>query len=81
LVRFDSIYARHLKEQGYQNILQGLNLSAHLCGAQTWLPLIEDEHTELLAKSLKINYRQGNYLGKILTLDEIAHKETNNEIR
>lgn len=71
LVRFDPIYSRHLKEQGYQNIVQGLNLSAHLSGAKTWIPMIEDAQSDHLAQSLKINYRQGNYLGKILTLDEI----------
>lgn len=71
LVRFDPIYTRHIKKQGYQNILQGLNLSANLCGAKTWIPMVEDMHTDFLAQSLKINYRQGNYLGKILTIDEI----------
>jgi len=75
LVRFDPIYARHIKEQGYQNLIQGLNFSAHLCGAETWMPMIEDEHSNALAQSLKINYRQGNYLGKILTLAEIDSKE------
>ncbi|MDD5053262.1 MAG: EAL domain-containing protein [Sulfuricurvum sp.] len=71
LVRFDSIYTRHIKEAGYQNILQGLNLTAHLCGAKTWMSMIEDEQIDQLAKSLKINYRQGNYVGKILTIDEV----------
>lgn len=75
LVRFDPLYTRHIKETGYQNILQGLNLSAHLCGAKTWLPMIEDEYTDNLALSLKINYRQGNYLGKILTLEETQGKQ------
>lgn len=81
LVRFDSMYARRLKEAGYQNILQGLNLSAHLCGAKTWISMIEDANTDSIAQALKINYREGNYLGKILTPKEIAHKENNNEIR
>ncbi|MFY9142177.1 EAL domain-containing protein [Sulfuricurvum sp.] len=71
LVRFDSLYTRHIKERGYQNIVQGLNLSAHLCGAKTWLTMIEDEYTDNLAQSLKINYRQGNYLGKILTIEQL----------
>ncbi|OHD86585.1 MAG: hypothetical protein A3I60_01055, partial [Sulfuricurvum sp. RIFCSPLOWO2_02_FULL_43_45] len=37
IVRFDPLYTRHIKEAGYQNIIQGLNLSAHLCGAKTWV--------------------------------------------
>jgi diguanylate cyclase (GGDEF)-like protein len=71
IVRFDSLYARHIKESGYQNIIQGLNLSAHLCGAKTWIPMIEDFVSDDLAQSLKINYRQGNYHSKILTSDQL----------
>lgn len=77
VVRFDSLYSRNIKKAGYQNILQGLNLSAHLCGAKTWMTMIEDSYTDQLCQSLKINYRQGNYLGSILTLDNITKKETN----
>src|SRR3989339_189938 len=75
IVRFDTLYSRNIKKAGYQNILQGLNLSAHLCGAKTWISMIEDSYTDQLCQSLKINYRQGNYLGKILTQDEITQKE------
>lgn len=71
IVRFDSIYTRHIKELGYQNIIQGLNLSAHLCGAKTWMSMIEDEKSDHIAQSLKINYRQGNYLGRIVTLEQL----------
>ena len=71
LVRFDPLYTRHIKESGYQNIIQGLNLTAHLCGAKTWISMIEDEYTDNLAQSLKINYRQGNYLGRILTSEQL----------
>lgn len=79
IARFDMLYSRHIKEAGYQNIIQGLNLSAHLCGAKTWISMIEDDNADRLAQSLKINYRQGNYLGKILTLEELKGK--NDEIR
>jgi len=71
IVRFDPLYSRHIKESGYQNIIQGLNLTAHLCGAKTWISMIEDEYTDNLAQSLKINYRQGNYLGRILTPEQL----------
>lgn len=71
IVRFDPLYTRHIKESGYQNIVQGLNLSAHLCGAKTWMSMIEDEQSDNLAQSLKINYRQGNYLGRIVTLEQL----------
>ncbi|HEX5711425.1 MAG TPA: EAL domain-containing protein [Sulfuricurvum sp.] len=69
VVRFDPLYVRHIGEEKYQNILQGLNISAHLCGAATWMSMIEDAQSDLIAKRLKINYRQGNFLGKIRVLD------------
>lgn len=71
LIRFDSLYSRHIKEERYQNLLQGLNLSAHLCGVKTWISMIEDAQGDRIAKMLKINYRDGNYLGKILTINEM----------
>lgn len=71
LVRFDTLYTRHIKEAGYQNIIQGLNLSAHLCGAKTWMSMIEDAGADALVQSLKINCRQGNYLGTILRADQL----------
>ncbi|MDD5160660.1 MAG: GGDEF domain-containing protein [Sulfuricurvum sp.] len=71
MVRFDPLYIRHIKEAGYQNIIQGLNLSAHLCGAKTWISMVEDAYTNNLVQSLKINYRQGNYLGRILSAEQL----------
>lgn len=71
VVRFDSLYIRNIKKAGYQNLIQGLNLSAHLCGAKTWISMIEDADSDQIAQSLKINYRQGNYHGKILTIEEL----------
>lgn len=64
-VRFDSLYTRHIKEAKYQNIIQGLNITAHLCGAATWMNMIEDKESDKVIQALKINYRQGNFHGKI----------------
>ena len=69
-VRFDPLYTRHIKEERYQNIIQGLNISAHLCGAATWMSMIEDEESDKIVQRLKINYRQGNFHGNI-TLKEV----------
>ncbi len=69
-VRFDPLYARHIKEEKYQNILQGLNISAHLCGVATWIGMIEDEESDKIVKGLKINNRQGNFYGKITLKEE-----------
>ncbi len=67
--RFDPLFPRHIREEKYQNILQGLNIAAHLCGALTWINMVEDEESDEIAQQLKINYRQGNFLGKIRVLD------------
>lgn len=64
-VRFDPLYTRHIKEEKYQNILQGLNITAHLCGASTWMSMIEDKESDTIATRLKINVRQGNFHAKI----------------
>ena len=69
-VRFDPLYTRHIKEEKYQNIIQGLNITAHLCGAATWMGMIEDEESDKIVQGLKINYRQGNLYGKITVKEE-----------
>lgn len=69
-IRFDPLYTRHIKEEKYQNIIQGLNISAHLCGAATWMNMIEDEESDKIAQGLKINYRQGNLHGKITVKED-----------
>jgi diguanylate cyclase (GGDEF)-like protein len=71
IVRFDPLYSRNIKKARHQNILQGLNLSAHLCGAKTWISMIEDPYSDQLCQTLKIDYRQGNYLGKILKQEQL----------
>jgi len=69
-IRFDSLYGRHIKEEGYQNILRGLNTSAHLMNVKSWIGMIEDEEAATIAKEIGIDYIQGNYLGKIATLEQ-----------
>lgn len=69
-VRFDPLYTRHIKEEKYQNIIQGLNITAHLCGAVTWMSMVEDEESDKIALGLKVNYRQGNFHGKITLKEE-----------
>lgn len=64
-VRFDPLYARHITHEKYQNIVHGLNITAHLSGASTWIGMIEDEESNKIVQQLKINYRSGNYLNKI----------------
>lgn len=65
VVRFDWVYSRHIHEENYQNIIHGLNVCAHLCGASTWIGSLETQQSDLMAQQLKINYRAGNFLNKI----------------
>jgi diguanylate cyclase (GGDEF)-like protein len=69
-IRFDPLYTRHIREEKYQNVLQGLNITAHLCGAATWMNMIEDEESDKIVYGLKINYRQGNFYEKITLKEE-----------
>jgi len=46
-----------------------------LCGAKTWMSMIEDSNTDAVAQSLKINYRQGNFHGSILTMEELIQPQ------
>lgn len=69
-IRFDPLYSRHIAEERYQNILKGLNSSAHLMNVKTWIGMIEDEAAASIANAIGIDYIQGNYLGKIATLEE-----------
>lgn len=68
-VRFDPFYLHHIHDKNYQNIVHGLNLIAHLCGAVTWMGMIENSEADTIAQSLNINCRQGNYYGKITLKD------------
>lgn len=73
-VRFDSLYSRHIKEEKYQNILHGLNIAAHLCGAKTWISMIEDDESDRIALQMKINIRQGNFHAKITPINTPEEK-------
>ncbi len=80
MVRFDASFGKEIKERGYRGILKGLSESAKFLGVRTWVKMIEDEEGQNLAREIGIDAVQGNYLGRIESLEEVLKKE-NDEIR
>jgi len=73
LVRFDNQYGKNIKEKEYQNIVKGLHIIAESFGMGSWIRMVEDEEEYEIAKALGVNFIQGNYLGKIASLDELEN--------
>lgn len=73
LVRFDNQYGKNIKDKEYQNIVKGLHIIAQGFGMSSWMRMIEDEEEYKIVKALGINFIQGNYLGKIASLEELEN--------
>jgi EAL domain-containing protein (putative c-di-GMP-specific phosphodiesterase class I) len=71
LVRFDNQYGKHIREKEYQNIVKGLHIVAQGFGMSSWIRMVEDEQEYKIVKGLGIDFIQGNYLGKIASLEEL----------
>jgi|LGOV01.1.fsa_nt_gb EAL domain-containing protein (putative c-di-GMP-specific phosphodiesterase class I)/GGDEF domain-containing protein len=71
VLRFDNTYGKHIKEKEYQDIVKGLNVVAQGLGLRSWIRMVEDESQEKIVTSLGIDFVQGNYLGRIASLEEI----------
>ncbi len=71
VVRFDNQYGKHINETEYQNIVKGLHIITQGFGMSSWIRMVEDESAYKTVKSLGIDFIQGNYLGKITSLDEV----------
>ena len=71
VVRFDIQYGKHIKESAYQNIVKGLHVIAQGFGMRSWIRMVEDVIEYKSVKSLGIDFIQGNYLGKIASLEEV----------
>lgn len=71
VLRFDSTYGKHIKTKEYQDIVKGLNVVAQGLGLRTWIRMIEDRSQEKIVTALGIDFVQGNYLGKIASLEEL----------
>lgn len=75
VLRFDNSYGKHITTKEYQDIVKGLNVVAQGLGLRTWIRMIEDRAQEKIVTSLGIDFVQGNYLGKIASLDELEKIE------
>lgn len=73
VLRFDNTYGKHIKTKEYQDIVKGLNVVAQGLGLRTWIRMIEDRSQEKVVTSLGIDFVQGNYLGKIASLEELEN--------
>jgi len=71
VVRFDNLYGKHIKESAFHTIIKGYNIIVQGFGMRSWMRLVEDEEELKIVKSLEIDFMQGNYLGKISTLEEL----------
>ena len=71
VLRFDNTYGKHITTKEYQDIVKGLNVVAQGLGLRTWIRMIEDRSQEKIVTSLGIDFVQGNYLGKIASLEEL----------
>ena len=71
VLRFDNTYGKHIKEKEYQDIVKGLNVVAQGLGLRSWIRMVEDRSQEKIVTSLGIDFVQGNYLGRIASLEEI----------
>jgi len=75
VLRFDNTYGKHITTKEYQGIVKGLNIVAQGLGLRTWIRMIEDREQEKIVTSLGIDFVQGNYLGKIASLEELEKIE------
>jgi EAL domain-containing protein (putative c-di-GMP-specific phosphodiesterase class I) len=71
VLRFDNTYGKHIDEPEYQHIVKGLNVVAQGLGLRSWIRMIENEKQEKIVTGLGIDFVQGNYLGRISSLEEI----------
>ena len=71
VLRFDNTYGKHIATKEYQDIVKGLNVVAQGLGLRTWIRMVEDRSQEKIVTSLGIDFVQGNYLGKIASLEEL----------
>ncbi len=65
IVRFDSFYSRETQYNKCQNIMEGLNVIAHLKGIKTWIKMVETEALFESIQKIDIDYKQGKYLSNL----------------
>lgn len=65
LVRFDSLYSKDVINSDYKSIVSGFNSMAQDKNIKTWLKMVQTEEVDSFAKTIGVNYRQGNILSEL----------------
>ncbi len=65
MVRFDSSLGKHINIKSSRSILKGLQLMCKDMGYKTWIKMIENEEGAKHIEKIGIDYKQGNYYGKM----------------
>ncbi|MEA3227584.1 MAG: GGDEF domain-containing protein [Campylobacterota bacterium] len=65
VVRFDNFYTKTIEDTKCQNIIEGLNVIAHLKGVKTWIKMLETEESLDSINQMDIDYKQGRYLASL----------------
>ncbi|NOQ30428.1 MAG: EAL domain-containing protein [Helicobacteraceae bacterium] len=65
IVRFDASITKLLNENGSLSLFKGLNISVKEMGYKSWIKMVENEEILKIAKDLKVDYIQGNYISPI----------------
>jgi len=71
MVRFDGSYGKNIDQERYRNIVEGLNLSAQKMGLLTWIRLIKDEQSAVIARRVGIDIISGNYIATLSSIDAL----------
>ena len=71
MVRYDNSYGKKITDERYKNMIEGFNLMAKKMNLYTWIRMIDDEKSLSLAKEIGIDGISGNFLGKMLPIENI----------
>jgi EAL domain-containing protein (putative c-di-GMP-specific phosphodiesterase class I) len=75
MVRFDGSYGKKIKDERYKYMIEGLNLMAKNMKLYTFIRMIGDEESELIAKDIGIDAMSGNFLGKMMPIESIKKEQ------
>jgi len=79
MIRIDNRYAKRMDNERYIALIAGFQASAKALGLDVWIGMVSDEKTACAVEELGIDYKQGNYFGKIVSMEELEKED--DEIR
>ncbi len=69
--RFDSSYAKNIKNIKYQNMISGLNSTLKALNIKSIISQIEDSESDAIAKELSLDAYQGRFYGDMIRLETL----------